>query len=106
MPLSNYLPSYASRAVRPVEDDPGLEDEDTLPSVMCQASATEPTSRGRNGPLIRRVAESPCRTLSPGRGTSHAGLSGSRICGWRLPFPDLGELPQVHAGLTGLSSSE
>lgn len=34
MPLVNYLPSSASRAVQPVEDDPGLEDEDTLPSVM------------------------------------------------------------------------
>jgi hypothetical protein len=44
--VTNYLPSHASRAVRPVEDDLGLEDEDTLPSVMCQASATEPTFPG------------------------------------------------------------
>jgi hypothetical protein len=33
MPLANYLPTHAIRA-RPVEDHPGLEDEDTLPSVM------------------------------------------------------------------------
>jgi hypothetical protein len=46
MPLSNYLPSYASRALRPFEDDPGLEDEDTLPSVMWPAGGTEPTFPG------------------------------------------------------------
>jgi hypothetical protein len=46
MPLANYLPSHASRAVRPVEDDPALEDEDTLPRVMWPASGTEPTFPG------------------------------------------------------------
>jgi hypothetical protein len=34
MPLANYLPGHANRAVRQIEDDPGIEDEDTLPSVV------------------------------------------------------------------------
>jgi hypothetical protein len=33
MPLVNYLPSNVSRAVQPVDENSGFDDEDTLPSV-------------------------------------------------------------------------